>query len=71
MVKLASQYFSFHNGRIVCHLNFAPNIESIAKFGKAADCKSVTVGSNPTTFILVNFYAKTIRYLLVVFKIEK
>lgn len=27
-------------------------IESIAKFGKAADCKFVTVGSNPTTFFL-------------------
>ena len=31
----------------------APN-ESIAKFGKAADCKSVSVGSNPTTFFSVN-----------------
>ena len=31
----------------------APN-ESIAKFGKAADCKSVTVGSNPATFFPVN-----------------
>ena len=29
----------------------APN-ESIAKFGKAMDCKSMTVGSNPTTFFL-------------------
>lgn len=40
------------------HLDCAPN-ESIAKFGKAADCKFVTVGSNPTTFFSVNMSAES------------
>ena len=52
------------------HLDCAPK-ESIAKFGKAADCKSVTVGSNPTTFFSVNISAEKARYLLVVYKLEK